>query len=108
MKTSIEQIKKLFKSNFSNLFNGKLIELNEASFEVMASFEDNEGGYFDPELILDAFNNKVNEEEISTMFTAIKNDELELEFKNENDDYIITAGNNEAVYVIKLQIFRIK
>ena len=74
----------------------------------MASFEDGEGGFCEPELILDAFNNKVDEEAINNMLEQINDEHLEVNFKKENDDYVITAGNNENVYVIKLQIFRIK
>ena len=45
---------------------------------------------------------------MTTLIEAIEEEWVEVDFKKENDDYVITAGNNEAVYVIKLQIFRIK
>lgn len=109
MKTTIETVKNLFKSNFSELKFGKLVDLNEATIKIMASFENTEeGGFYDPELILDAFNNKIDEEAVKTMLEAIKEGYVEVASKKEGDDYIITAGYEEAVYIIRLQIFRIK
>ena len=105
---TMQEVKQLFKSNFTNLFDGKLINLNEATIKVMASYEDGVGGFDKPELIMDCFNNIVDYEAIATMLEAIEEEWVEVDFKKENDDYVITAGNNEAVYVIKLQIFRIK
>jgi hypothetical protein len=105
---TIQSVKSLFKSNFTPLFDGKLIELNEATIKVIASYEDGEGGFCEPELIMDCFNNKIDDDAIATMLEAIEEEWVEVEFKKENDDYVITAGNNEAVYVIRLQIFRIK
>lgn len=103
-----QSVKNIFKNNFTNLFNGKLIELNQATIRVMASYEDNEGGFYEPELILDAYNNKIDEESVQNMLNDIEEEYLEVDYKKENDDYIITAGNNEAVYVIKLQVIRIR
>lgn len=108
MGTTTDAVKKLFKNNFTNLFNGELIELNQATIKIMASYEDMDGGFCDPELILDAYNNKFDEESLKTMLNDIEEDYLEVDYKKENDDYIITAGNNEAVYVIRLQVIRIK
>ena len=39
---------------------------------------------------------------------AIKEEWAEVEYKKEGDDYVIAAGNNDAVYSIKLQVIRIK
>lgn len=102
---AIKEVKNLFKSNFTNLFDGKLIKLNEATIKVIASFEDGEGGFYEPELIFDAFNNKIDEEAVNNMLEQINDEYLDVDFKKENDDYVITAGNNENFYVIKLQIF---
>ena len=103
-----QSVQDLFKSGFTSLSDGKLVELNEATIKVMASYEDGEGGFCEPETILDAFNNTLDDTAIATMLEAIEQEWVEVFYKKENDDYIITAGNNEAVYAIKLQIFRIK
>jgi len=101
-------IKEIFKSNFSNLSDGKLINLNESTIKVMASYEDGEGGFDEAEVILDNFNNKIEEQSVEDMLEAIEEGWLEVDFKKQNDDYIITAGNNEVVYVASLQVFRVK
>jgi hypothetical protein len=105
---SIQSVKSLFKSNFTELLNGKLIELNQSSIKVMASYENNEGGFYEPQLIMEISSNKVDEEAISEMLEAIDEGWVEIVCKKQNHDYIITAGSNEVVYVIKMQIFIIK
>jgi hypothetical protein len=104
---NIQSVKNIFKSNFKDLFNGKLIELNEKTIRVNASYEDGEGGFCEPELIMDCFKNTIDNNAISTMLEAINEEWVEVEFKKEKDDYIITAGNNESVYVIKIQVLRV-
>lgn len=104
---TINEVKNLFKNNFTNLFDGKLIELNEATIKVNASYDDGEGSFTQPELILNAFDNHCDEDALATMIEAINEDWVEVEFKKNGDDYIITAGNQDNIYVIKLQVIRI-
>ena len=105
MKTNESQIKNLFVNNFS--LTSRLYDMNVATLKVNASFE-YEGEFSEPELILNAYDNVINEEEIKNMLEMFGYDDFEeVTFKKENNDYIITAGCSEAVYVLKLQILRV-
>ena len=107
MKTSIEQIKNIFTSNFATL-KPTLFDMNVATLKVNASFE-YEGEFTDPELIVNVYDNVINEEEVSNMIQMFEDDMFEeVTFKCEKDDYIISAGCPEVVYSMKLQILRIK
>lgn len=107
MKTTLESIKNLFTSNFATL-RPSLFDMNIATLKVNASFE-YEGEFTEPELIVNVYDNEVNEEESLNMIQMFEDDMFEeVNFKSENDDYIITAGCPEAVYSLKLQILRIK
>ena len=107
MKTSIEQIKNIFTSNFATL-KPTLFDMNVATLKVNASFE-YEGEFTEPELIVNVYDNVINEEEVSNMIQMFEDDMFEeVTYKSVNDDYIISAGCPEAVYSLKLQILRIK
>jgi ribosomal protein L16 Arg81 hydroxylase len=107
MKTTLEQIKNLFTSNFATL-SPRVYDLNAATLKVSASFE-YEGEFTEPELIVNVYDNVINEEESATMIQMFNDDVFEeVNFKSEKDDYIITAGCSEAVYSLRLQIIRIK
>lgn len=101
------ELKKIFTSHFATL-NPLLWDLNEATLKVMASYEDGEGGFYEPELILDGFNETSDEDALNTMLEDIHEEWLEVSYKKEGYDYIITAGSPEAVYAIRLHVFRIK
>jgi hypothetical protein len=107
MKTQTNKIKNLFTSNFATL-SPALFDLNGTTLKVNASYEDGEGDFYSPELILNAFDRTFDKDALDTMIEAIEEEYVEVEFKKENDDYIITAGNNEGVYVMKLQVIRVK
>lgn len=107
MKTTLESIKKIFTNNFATL-KPTLFDMNVATLKVNASFE-YEGEFTEPELIVNVYDNVINEEEVSNMIEMFEEDMFEeVNFKSENDDYIITAGCPDAVYSLKLQILRIK
>ncbi len=109
MKTlnTIQKVKQLFEKNFTTL-NSKLIDLNEVTIKVKASFDDGESGFTDSELILNCFDNTSDEEALDTMLEAIEEEWVEVEFKKVGNDYIITAGNAEGVYVLMFQLMIIK
>jgi len=107
METALKSIKNLFTSNFATL-RPTLFDMNAATLKVNASFE-YEGEFTEPELIVNVYDNAINEEEVSNMIQMFEDDMFEeVNLKSENDDYIITAGCPEAVYSLRLQILRIK
>ena len=106
MEATLESIKNLFTSNFATL-SPRVYDLNAATLKVNASFE-YEGEFTEPELIVNAFDNEVNEEEVKNMLDMFEEDMFEeVNYECVNDDYIITAGCPEAVYSLKLQKIRI-
>lgn len=102
----MQTLKSLFTSNFATL-SPKTFDLNSNTIKVFASYEDGEGGFYEAETILDAFAGQSDEEAVNNMLEGIADDCFEVEFKKEGNDYVITAGNSEAVYAIRLQIFRL-
>jgi len=101
-----KEIESLFTSNFETL-SPRIYDFNAATLKVNASFE-YEGEFTDPELIVNAFDNEVNEEEVKNMVDMFKQDLFEeVNYKRVNDDYFITAGCPEVVYSLKLQVMRI-
>ena len=104
--TTLNSIKNLFTTNFATL-SPIVYDLNAVTLKVNASFE-YEGEFTEPELIVNAFNNELNEEEVKNMLEMFEEEMFEeVTLKCKNEDYIITAGCPEAVYSLRLQVIRI-
>lgn len=107
MEATLKSIKNLFTSNFNEL-KPTVYDLNEVTLKVNASFE-YEGEFTEPELIVNVFDNMINEEEVKNMLDMFEEEMFEeVNCKCVNDDYYIIAGCPEAVYSLKLQVIRIK
>ena len=104
--TTFNSIKNLFTVNFATL-SPRVYDLDAATLKVNASFE-YEGEFTVPELIVNAFDNEINEEEVKNMLELFEEEMFEeVKFTCKNDNYYITAGYPEGVYSLRLQVIRI-